>query len=94
MDYAIGTVRINDFDRFRETFTSRGAAKRAEHGSRGSTVFRNADDPNEVIIVFDWDRSGVEAFRVDPEVGEIFEAAGLEGAPSFTFVEREFEHEA
>lgn len=93
MGYAIATARAVDFDRVSETFTTRGAAKRREHGSRGSQVFRNADDPDEVIIVFDWDRPGIEAFIADPEVAEVFKAAGFKGPPSFTFLERAFEHE-
>ena len=93
MGHAIATVRAGDFDRFSEAFTTRGAAKRREHGSRGAQVFRNADDPDEVIIVFDWDRPGVEAFTADPEVVEVFKAAGFERPPSFTFLERAFEHE-
>ena len=94
MSYAIARSRVEDFDRFRETFTTRGAAKRREHGSRGARVFRNADDPHEVIAVFDWDRPGVEAFMSDPEVREVMEAASLEGPPTFTFVEEVLEHEA
>jgi heme-degrading monooxygenase HmoA len=94
MAHAIAKTRVKDFDLFRETFTTRGAAKRREFGSRGARVFRGADDPNEVIVVFDWERSDIEAFLADPEVPEVMKAAGLEGPPTFTFVEEAFEHEA
>jgi heme-degrading monooxygenase HmoA len=94
MAYAIARSRVKDFDQFRETFTTRGAAKRREHGSRGARVFRGADDPNEVVIVFDWERSDIEAFLADPEAPEVMKAAGLEAPPTFTFVEEAFEHES
>lgn len=94
MAYAIARVRIGEYEQFIETFAGRGKAKRAEHGCRGVTVHRNVDDPHELVNVFDWDREGVEAFMADPEVKEIMAAAGLEGPPEFTYVERETELEA
>jgi quinol monooxygenase YgiN len=84
----VAKARIGDFERFWETFSTRGAAKRAEHGSRGARVFRNADDPNEIITIFEWDRAGFEAFMADPEAPEIMAAAGLEGRPEPTYVEQ------
>lgn len=88
MAQAIARVRVADFDRFIETFKTRGKAKRTEHGSRGVIVYRSTEDPNEVVSVFDWDREGVEAFMADPETPAIMAEAGLEGPPAFTFVER------
>ena len=40
----LATTKVEDVDRFLEVFGSKGAVKRAEHGSKGSTVFR---DPTE-----------------------------------------------
>ena len=88
MSHAVGKVRVEDFDRFIETFETRGKAKRVEHGSRSATVFRVADDPHAVITVFDWDREGIEAFLADPETREIMAEAGLQSPPEFTFVRR------
>ena len=94
MAYAIAHLRIADWDQFIETFSGKGKAKRAEHGSRGVTVHRSSDDPLQLVNVFDWDREGVEAFMADPEAREIMAAAGLQGPPEFTFVERMAEFEA
>ncbi len=87
-------VRIEDFDRFWSTFSGAGAAKRAEHGARGARVFRNLDDPNEVRVLFDWDRAGWDSFMADPEVAEIMSSAGLQGPPEPTFVEQAGELES
>ena len=88
MAQAIARVKVADYDRFIATFSTRGAEKRREHGCRGVRVFRVLDDPQQVVNVFDWDRSGIEAFMADPEVAEVMRAAGLQGAPEFTFVEQ------
>jgi quinol monooxygenase YgiN len=86
MPHAVATVRVADFDRFIQTFETRGKAKRAEHGSRSAVVYRSAEDPQEVIVFYDWDREGIEAFLADPEAREIMAEAGLQGPPEFNFV--------
>ena len=44
LTFVVAVVLLVDFDRFKETFTTRGASKRSEHGSRGARVFRDAED--------------------------------------------------
>jgi quinol monooxygenase YgiN len=88
----LAKARIGDFDQFWSTFTTRGAEKRSEHGSRGAQVFRNRDDESEILVLFDWDPDGYKAFLSDPEVPEIFAAAGLAGPPEGTYLEPVGEH--
>ena len=40
----LATTTVEDFDRFVKIFSTKGAEKRKQHGSKGATVFR---DPNE-----------------------------------------------
>lgn len=80
-------VRFDEFERFWGVFSGAGAAKRAEHGSRGARVLRNSDDPQEAIVIFEWDREGFESFMRDPKVPEIMRSAGLQEPPQPTFVE-------
>jgi quinol monooxygenase YgiN len=94
MAHTIARVRIGDFDQFIEVFSTRGAAKRAEHGCRGARVFRSVDDPHAITTVFDWDRADAEAFMRDPEVPDIMRSGGLEAPPDFTFVEQVAELES
>ena len=60
-------------------FSTKGAEKRKQHGSKGSTVFRDPDDDRRVWAVFDWDAEGWQNFVSDPAVPAIFQEAGLEG---------------
>jgi hypothetical protein len=46
------------FDRFLKTFATKGAEKRRQHGSKGSTVFRDPNENDRVWVLFDWDASG------------------------------------
>jgi hypothetical protein len=77
----LATVNVEDFDRFWRAFTTKGAEKRKQHGSKGSHVFRDPTDDHRVWVVFDWDEEGYENLMSDPEVPAIFQEAGLRGRP-------------
>ncbi len=77
----LSTVKIEDFDRFWDTFSTKGAEKRKQHGSKGSLVFRDPNEDDRVWVVFDWDEEGYKSLLSDPEVPAIFQEAGLKGRP-------------
>ena len=87
MGTVIAQTNFEDYDRFYETFSTRGLEKRREYGCRGVRILRDLGDPRRVVNIFDWDREDLERFLEDPEVPEIMRAAGLRGRPEFTFVE-------
>ena len=62
-------------------FGTKGAEKRALHGSKGSTVFRDPTEENRVWALFDWDEEGWASFVSDPEVPPILKEAGHLGKP-------------
>ena len=75
------TTQVEDFDRFLEIFSTKGAEKRKQHGSKGSTVFRDPKEDSRVWAVFDWDQEGFQSFVSDPEVPPILQEAGHKGTP-------------
>jgi heme-degrading monooxygenase HmoA len=83
----LARVRIGDFDQFWSTFTTRGAEHRGQYGSGGAQVFRNQDDSDEVIVLFDWSKDDYDRFIKDPESREVMAAAGLKGPPEVTPLE-------
>ena len=88
----LSTVKVEDFDRFWEVFSTKGAEKRKQHGSNGSHVFRDPNDDSRLWVVFDMDESGYQDLLSDPEMPAIFQEAGLLGRPEG--VELIKEHEA
>jgi hypothetical protein len=44
----LATTKIEDFDRFLNIFSTRGAEKRRQHGPKGSTVFRDPVENDRV----------------------------------------------
>jgi hypothetical protein len=77
----LATVKVEDFDRFWSAFSTKGAEKRKQHGSKGSHVFRDPHDDDRLWVVFDWDEEGYGNLMSDPEVPPIFQEAGLQGRP-------------
>jgi hypothetical protein len=77
----LATTKVEDFDRFVKIFSTKGAEKRKQHGSRGSTVFRDPNEDDRVWVLFDWDVEGWQNFVSDPEVPAILQEAGHKGRP-------------
>ena len=84
----LATAKVEDFDRFWNTFSTKGAEKREQHGSKGAQVFRDPNDADRMWVVFDWDEAGWKSFTSDPDVPGIFQEAGFMGVrpkpPSFS----------
>jgi heme-degrading monooxygenase HmoA len=81
MAIVLSIAKVTDFDQFLKTFSTKGLEKRTQHGSQGSRVFRDPDDPNRALVVFEWDEDGYQELLSDPEMPEIFKEGGLEGRP-------------
>jgi hypothetical protein len=77
----LATTTVEDLDQFLEVFGEMGAAKREEHGSKGSTVFRDPNEKDRVWAIFDWDAQGWQHFVSDPEVPPILAKAGHKQKP-------------
>jgi quinol monooxygenase YgiN len=77
----LATTRFEDYDRFMEIFSTKGAEKRKEHGSGGAHVFRDPNEDDRVWVIFDWDEQGWQNFVSDPAVPPIMQQAGHKGRP-------------
>jgi hypothetical protein len=77
----LATTQVEDFDRFLEVFSTTGAEKRQEHGSKGALVFRDPSEEDRVWVVFDWDEQGWQSFVSDPSVPPIMKEGGHKGKP-------------
>lgn len=77
----LATTTVENFDRFVATYSTKGAEKRKQHGSKGSRVFRDPNESDRVWVIFDWDSEGWQSFASDPEVPAIMQEAGHKGKP-------------
>lgn len=77
----LATTKIAEFDRFWNTFTTKGAEKRKQHGSKGALVFRDPNEADRIWAIFDWSEEGWQSFLADPDVPPIMKEAGHQGRP-------------
>ena len=75
----LATTQVEDFDRFLEIFTTKGADKRREHGSKGALVFRDPAEEDRVWALFDWDEEGWQSFVVRPRGAADHEGGRAQG---------------
>src|SRR3954464_12176873 len=75
-DMILATTQVEDIERFLDVFSTKGAEKRAEHGSKGANVFRAPSEENRAWVLFDGDETGWANFVSDPEVLPIIKETG------------------
>ncbi len=79
MPYLLERHKVRDYDRWRAVFDA-DATDREATGCRGSRVFRNADDPEEVVVLFEWDTLERARQRIESAtLSQKFEEAGVSG---------------
>ena len=77
----LATTTVEDYDRFVEIFSTKGAEKRKQHGSKSALIFRDPSEDDRVWVIFDWDEQGWQSFVSDPEVPPIMKEAGHKSRP-------------
>jgi heme-degrading monooxygenase HmoA len=86
MSYVIVTQKVADYARWKPIFDADGANRQAA-GSKGGQLFRSADDPNEVVILFEWDLEKARQYSQGEEVRAKMQEAGVLGPPDIYFLE-------
>lgn len=87
----LATTTVEDFDRFTNVFSTKGAEKRKQHGSKGALVFRDPNQGDRVWVIFDWDLDGWKSFASDPDVPSIMQQAGHKGRPQVPVLSGRYE---
>jgi heme-degrading monooxygenase HmoA len=87
MPYLLFRYKVADYDRWKPVLDQRGATRQAQ-GSRGGQVFRNANDPNELVILFEWsDLEQARQFAQSEELRQAMQQAGVADQPDIYLLE-------
>lgn len=54
MVYVLGKLKLESYSKWKPLFNERAAIRR-DYGSYEAHLFRNSENPNEVVILFKWD---------------------------------------
>ena len=81
----IVTFSIKDYDSWRPVFNA-AAPERAKDGIGKAQVYRNADQPNDLLVVFEVasEKSG-NAWMSSPQVRAAWVKGGVIGTPTYRF---------
>jgi heme-degrading monooxygenase HmoA len=79
--------KVTDYDVWKPVFDEHESV-RAKYGGQGHTIYRGADDPNELTLVFRYEsRERADEFMRDPSLAEAMRRGGVISEPRFTWVE-------
>jgi hypothetical protein len=84
--YVIVKYKVADYARWKPIFDADGANRQAG-GCKGGQLFRSADDPNEVVMLFEWDLEQARQYSQRQEVRAKMREAGVLGSPDVYFLE-------
>jgi len=81
--------RVADFDAWKAVYDEHGAVRK-ELGTTGDRVLRDAEDPNEVLVLTYWPaRTNAQAFLSDPSLKDAMSRAGIVAAPRIEVYEED-----
>ena len=79
--------KIKDYATWKPLFEEHGAKRKAA-GSKGGRLFRSEKDPNEVMVLFEWENlDKAHKFAESENLGQTMERAGVVGKPEIYFLE-------
>lgn len=77
---------VRDFDAWKPVFDEHEGV-RVQYGSLGSTVYHDADKPNDVTVLTRFEsRDRAEEFARDPSLREAMERGGVISEPRITWL--------
>ena len=78
---------VTNFDAWKAVFDEDEVARRA-NGSRGGRLFLSSSDPNEVLILLEWDDlDRARLFADSDDLREAMDRAGVTDRPEIWFLE-------
>lgn len=72
-----------DYSAWRSVFDGDEARRRAGGATGVNQIYRDADDPNTINLILEWDNAeNARKFLDDPALREVMQKAGVVGAPA------------
>lgn len=86
MIYMLVRHAVRDFSKWRPAYAADDAARQAA-GLRELNLWRNADEADEVVLLFEvLDVAKAKAFAASPDLREKMAASGVTGRPEIVFL--------
>ncbi len=87
MPYLLVRHKVKDYAKWKAIFDEHGATRKAG-GSKGGRLFRNAENANETVIIFEWDSlEKARRFAQSEDLKKTMQRAGVIDKPDVYFLE-------
>jgi len=87
MPFILVRHTVEDFATWKPSYDEH-ATMRKDAGSKGSQVLRSADNPQEVVVLLEWDNlQNAQAFAGSLDLRAAMEKAGVIGQPDILFLD-------
>ena len=88
MVYLLIQHKVEDYNKWKPFFDEHGKARKA-HGSKGATLYRDSNDPNNIAIITEWEnKEAALGMAQSPDLAETMHHAGVIGKPTITLLEQ------
>ena len=86
MPYLLVRHKVADYEQWKAVFDAHSVTRQA-NGSRGGQLFRNASDPNELVVLFEWDvLERARQFAQSEDWRAVMQRAGVVDHPTIYFL--------
>jgi heme-degrading monooxygenase HmoA len=87
MEHIVIRHRVEDYAKWKEMYDGEGTRAKA-CGSKGARLFRNADDPNELVVLLKWDDlDKARQFVQSEELKDAMQRGGVTDLPDILILE-------
>jgi hypothetical protein len=87
MAYILVRHKVNDYNKWKPVFDEHGAVRKTI-GSKGGYLFRNIDDPNEVVMCIEADDvEKAREFVKSEDLRQTMERSGVVDQPDIFFLD-------
>ncbi len=87
MPYMLVRHKVKDYAKWKPIYDGHAATRKAS-GSKGAHLFRNSDNLNEMIILFEWDDLGnARKFAQSEDLIKTMQKAGVSDKPDIYFLD-------
>ena len=88
MPYVLIRHKVQDYAAWKAVFDEHGSARQGA-GSKGGWLFRSADDPNELVVILEWDDlNNARQFVGSDDLRQAMERAGVADQPNIYFLDQ------
>jgi heme-degrading monooxygenase HmoA len=87
LTYVLVIHRVEDYSKWKPIYDEDGSTRKAK-GSKGSFVFHNANDPNHIVVISEWENlEKAKNFAESEDLINTMQKAGVVGRPAVFYLE-------